>query len=625
MRWLVLRAVGIVFFVIFLGILDEAQSLIGPRGLIPLSWFIEKHQQAFPDFLQAFIRAPGLFWLNTSAGMITTMGALGLLSACALVMNLWPRVTLSICWLSLLSFVTAWGIFSGSQVDQLMLETALLCIPFAPSGMRPGLGESSPPRAIAVFMMRWLLFRVMFENGIVKLLSGEPRWLNFTAMDVLYETSPLPTVLGYHLHQMPHAFHVFEVLFTFAAELGAPLLAVFGGRQGRWIAFFTWTIFQLGIHLTNNFGWLNTASLGIGLLLIDDQMLAGIAQRFSLRRLHIAFSPAIVTPVALSVTARRTLHSALWLHFSLTIYFFVVLCRVPTDRGPLKWLQPLRTFIEPLRSSNAYTLYATLLPAHYGVEFLGSNDGGTTWRAYEYRYLPQREDRMSPFLAPRYARFEQTLQIEATRDTPSPLYKVVASHILQGDRAIIGLFKSNPFPDRPPRLLRLPGYKYKFTDYNLYRQTGRFWSKSYEGDYHPMMALNAEGQIESAETPADHIRLFAENGHAPAQNQLADMYASGNGVTRDRAKSLIWYRTAATQGFTPAQFTLGLIYAEGDGVPKDEIEAFVWFELAARAGDVEAAKNRTIASNHIGPSGIATAQTKIEALSRAIIARTKNP
>jgi len=625
MRWLVLRAVGIVFFVIFLGILDEAQSLIGPRGLIPLSWFIEKHQQAFPDFLPAFIRAPGLFWLNTSAGMITTMGALGLLSACALVMNLWPRVTLSICWLSLLSFVTAWGIFSGSQVDQLMLETALLCIPFAPSGMRPGLGESSPPRAIAVFMMRWLLFRVMFENGIVKLLSGEPRWLNFTAMDVLYETSPLPTVLGYHLHQMPHAFHVFEVLFTFAAELGAPLLAVFGGRQGRWIAFFTWTIFQLGIHLTNNFGWLNTASLGIGLLLIDDQMLAGIAQRFSLRRLHIAFSPAIVTPVALSVTARRTLHSALWLHFSLTIYFFVVLCRVPTDRGPLKWLQPLRTFIEPLRSSNAYTLYATLLPAHYGVEFLGSNDGGTTWRAYEYRYLPQREDRMSPFLAPRYARFEQTLQIEATRDTPSPLYKVVASHILQGDIAIIGLFKSNPFPDRPPRLLRLPGYKYKFTDYNLYRQTGRFWSKSYEGDYHPMMALNAEGQIESAETPADHIRLFAENGHAPAQNQLADMYASGNGVTRDRAKSLIWYRTAATQGFTPAQFTLGLIYAEGDGVPKDEIEAFVWFELAARAGDVEAAKNRTIASNHIGPSGIATAQTKIEALSRAIIARTKNP
>jgi TPR repeat protein len=140
-----------------------------------------------------------------------------------------------------------------------------------------------------------------------------------------------------------------------------------------------------------------------------------------------------------------------------------------------------------------------------------------------------------------------------------------------------------------------------------------------------MLALNAQGQIESAETPADHIRLFAENGHASAQNQLADMYANGNGVTRDRAKSLTWYRAAAFQGFTPAQFTLGLIYAEGDGVPKDEIEAFVWFELAARAGDVEAARNRTIARSHIGPIDIATAQAKIEALSRAITARTKKP
>ena len=620
-----MRAVGLVFIVIFLGILAEAQALIGPGGLIPLSWFFEKHQQAFPGFLPAFIRAPGLFWLSTSAGMITTLGALGLLSASALVLNFWPRVTLSICWLSLLSFVTAWGIFSGSQVDQLMLETALLCIPFAPSGIRPGLGERSPPRAIVVFMMRWLLFRVMFENGIVKLLSGEPRWLNFTAMDVLYETSPLPTVLGYHLHQLPHAFHVGEILFTFAAELGAPLLAVFGGRPGRWIAFCTWTIFQLGIHLTNNFGWLNTASLGLGLLLIDDQMLAGLAHRLSWRRLHAAFSPKMVTPVALSVTAHRALYCGLGLHFFLTIYFFVVLCRVPTERAPLVWLQPLRTLFEPLRSSNAYTLYATLLPAHYGVEFLGSNDGGTTWRPYEYRYLPQREDRMSPFLAPRYARFEQTLQIEATRDTPSPLYKVVASHILKGDPAIIGLFKSNPFPDRPPRLLRLPGYKYKFTDYAVYRQTGRFWSKTYEGDYHPMMALNAQGQIESAETPTDHIRLFAENGHAPAQNRLAEMYAAGDGVTRDRTKALFWYRAAASQGFTAAQFSLGLIYAEGEGVPKDEVEAYVWFELAARAGDVEAAKNRTIAGQHIGPFGIATAQTKIDALTRALPVRAKNP
>jgi hypothetical protein len=624
-RWLVLRAVGLVFVVVFAGILDEAQVLIGPRGLIPISWFLEQHRQAFPHALEAFVRAPGLFWLSSGTAMINGVGGLGLLAALALVLNVAPRLALFTCWIALLSFVTAWGLFSGSQVDQLMLETALLCLPFAPAGLRPGLGERTPPRPLAVFMLRWLLFRIMFEAGIVKLLSGEPRWWNFTAMDVLYETSPLPTILGYHLHQLPHAFHVLEILVTFAAELAAPLLAVFGGRRGRWIAFATWTVFQTGIHLTNNFGWLNTASLGVGLLLLDDQMLAALAHRLSLPRLAALFTPAVTAPSPLPRWRRAVLHGCLWLHFALTIYFFVVLCRIPTDRAPLSWLQPVRTVFEPLRSANAYTLYATLLPAHYGVEFTGSNDGGVTWRTYDYRYLPQSEDRMSPFIAPRYARFEQTLQIESTRDTPSPLYPVVATHLLQRDSAVIARFARDPFPDRPPTLIRMPGYKFNFTDSATRARNGKFWRKTYEGDYQPLMGLNARGEIETAATPFDQVRMFAEHGNAPAQDRLGFMYANGDGVARDPAAAARWYRAAATQGFTAAQFTLGLIYAEGDGVPRDEVEALVWFDLAARAGDAEAVKNRAIARQRIGPAGIAAADLRIEKILRDLAARSKRP
>jgi len=506
-----------------------------------------------------------------------------------------------------------------------MLETALLCLPFAPAGLRPGFGERSPPRPLAVFMMRWLLFRIMFEAGIVKILSGEPRWWNFTAMDVLYETSPLPTILGYHLHQFPHAFHVVEILVTFAAELAAPLLAVFGGRRGRWIAFVTWTVFQTGIHLTNNFGWLNTASIGVGLLLLDDQMLAALARRLSLPRLAARFTPVVTAPSPLPRWQHTALHGGLWFHFALTVYFFVVLCRIPIDRAPLSWLQPVRTVFAPLRSANAYTLYATLLPAHYGVEFIGSNDGGVTWRTYDYRYLPQAEDRTSPFIAPRYARFEQSLQIESTRDTPSPLYPVVATHLLQRDPAVIARFARDPFPDRPPTLLRMPGYKFNFTDSATRARTGKFWRKSYEGDYQPMMALNARGEIEIAATPTDQVRMFAEHGNAQAQNRLGFLYANGDGVARDPAAAARWYRAAAEQGFTEAQFTLGLIYAEGDGVPRDEVEALVWFDLAARAGDVEAAKNRAIARQRIGPAGIAAADLRIEKLLRDLAARSKRP
>jgi hypothetical protein len=262
-RWIVLRAVGIIYAFVFTGIISEAPALIGPHGLVPLAGFFSEWAKTHPNFIEAFLRAPSLFWLNASPGMIATLAWGGLAASIALVLNLWPRMALFVCWLFFLSFVTTWRGFSASQVDQLMLETALLCIPFAPAGLRPGLGTTSPPRPIAVFMMRWLLFRVMFESGLVKIFAGDPHWLNFTALDVLYETTPFPTILAYFDHQMPHAYHVGEIALTFAAEIAAPLMAVFAGRRGRWLAFAIWTVFQLGIQLTNNFGWLNAASAGL--------------------------------------------------------------------------------------------------------------------------------------------------------------------------------------------------------------------------------------------------------------------------------------------------------------------------------------------------------------------------
>jgi hypothetical protein len=199
-RWIVLRAVGCLYVLIFAGIIEEGQILIGPLGLTPLAGFFANLHQRFPLWFEAFIQAPSLFWMGTGPGAIALLAWSGLLAAVCLILNLWPRMALFSVWLIFLSFVSTWGLFSGSQVDQLMLETALLCIPFAPAGYRPGLGASSPPRPIAVLMMRWLLVRVMFESGVVKLVSGDPRWRDFTAMDNLYETSPFPTILGYLDH-----------------------------------------------------------------------------------------------------------------------------------------------------------------------------------------------------------------------------------------------------------------------------------------------------------------------------------------------------------------------------------------------------------------------------------------
>ncbi len=583
-RWLVLRAVGLVFVLAFAGIIDQAQVMVGPHGLIPLGTSLGELRPQYAHGWELFLRAPTVFWLGTGAGMIVLVEWVGMLAAIALVLNVWPRMTLFVCWLCLLSFVAAWGLWSGSQVDQLALETALLCIAFAPAGFRPGLGASSPPRPIALFMLRWLLFRIMFENGIVKVISGDPRWRDWTAMDLLYETSPFPTILGYLDHQLPHAYHVFEVALTYAAEFPAPLLAVLAGRRGRWWAFAIWTVFQAGIQLTNNFGWLNTAAIAMGFVLLDDQMLTAAAGKLRLRRLgEWLAAKAVRLPFPpLPRWRMAALHTALWTHFSLTLVVFGLLCGHAIEGFPTILSRPFQTFFAGFHSANAFTLFGGLLPARYGIEFEGSNDGGVTWRAYEYRYQPQDPRRICPYIAPRYARFEATLQIEATHSTPSPLYPLVATHLLQRDPAVIALFQRNPFPDRAPRIIRMPAYQLTFTNLATLRATGNYWHKELVGEYVPMMSLDAKGQGVAVSSSTDAIRLMAE------------------------------------QGSVAAQSALGMMYAQGESVPRDEVEALVWFTLAARAGDADAARNRDYAESRVGRAGVQAARQRSEAIQAAI-------
>ena len=602
-RWIVLRAVGIVYLYVFAGIIREGQALVGPRGIAPLGEFFAQLHQTFPNTLEALVRAPSLFWFGTSAGMITFLSWAGLIAAAALVLNLWPRMALFSCWLLFVAFVTTWRVFTPAQLDRLMLETALLCIPFAPAGFRPGLGVLSPPRPIAVFMVRWLLFRVMFESGLVKLTAGDPHWRNFTAMEVMYETSPFPTILGYLDHQLSHAYHVFEIVLTFVSELVAPVVAVFGGRRGRWFAFWAWLALQAGIQLTSNFGWLNTAAIGVSFLLFDDQMLIAAAERLGLRRLGRFLTAKIAGSAAPVIGAFRLygLRTVLWAHFYLTLFFFAKTCGAAVNDLPYAVTWPVHLFWE-FRSANGYYLYARFDPVRYQVEFEGSNDGGQTWRTYEYRYMPQREDRISPFIAPWFARFDATVEIEGWNPKKSSLMPAVAAHLLARDADVMGLFQRDPFPDRPPMLIRMRGYRLAFTDPATHRRTGLFWRKEPAGNYLPMLYLDESGRVvQSSLAPGDETQRsgdyaaalgFYEQqyklGNFEAGFRLAEMLMKGLGTAPDPARAFALYTELARAGEVVAEYDLGVSYEYGNGVPIDYDQAATWYRLAARHGSLPA-------------------------------------
>ena len=500
--WLLLRGVGLVYVLMFAGIILEGQALVGPGGVAPARDFMASMSKQCANPVEAFLRAPSLLWISPSAGMVAALGWLGMIAAVAVVLNLWPRVAMFAAWLLFLSFATMGDFFSATAPDPLMLEVGLLSVLLAPPGMLPGWFPKIAPRRIAIFALRWMLFRLMLEAGLSKFVFGNALWRDLTVMDLMYQTAPFPTVLGYWDFQLPHFFHVLEIALTFIAEIPVPFLMIFGGRGWRWFSFWVWLIFQAGIELTNNFGWLQVAAVALGVVLLDDAMIVEAVRWLRLRRIADFMAARVaglgVRPVP--PWARWTLRAAIAVQFAVAMFFYVVSpIRIPIERVPGFIKQPVVLLFGAWRSANAYPLFGNLKSVREVVEFSGSNDGGETWHTYEYRYLVHRVDQMSPYIAPCYPRFEAILQNNMLITTSPVLYQSVAAHLLRRDPQVVKLFRRDPFPDRPPTMVRMSTYRLFFTDARTLRATGRYWRKEYQGEFAPMMLMGENGEIISSE------------------------------------------------------------------------------------------------------------------------------
>src|SRR4029078_12200633 len=161
-----------------------------------------------------------------------------------------------LCTLLFLSCIGVLQDFSSYQSDGMLLEAGLISIFFAPRGIRPGLGAANPQSGFRLFMLRWEWFRIYFESGLVKILSGDPHWRNFTAMDDYYQNSPLPSWPGWSVQHLPHWYHAGGVVIPFAVELLVVWL-VFLPRKFRVACFAIVTALQIGIITTSNYGFLN--------------------------------------------------------------------------------------------------------------------------------------------------------------------------------------------------------------------------------------------------------------------------------------------------------------------------------------------------------------------------------
>ena len=104
------------------------------------------------------------------------------------------------------------------------------------------------------------------------------------------------------------------------------------------------------------------------------------------------------------------------------------------------------------------------------------------------------------------------------------------------------------------------------------------------------------------------LRKKAVGGDAEAQSKLAVCYAKGEGVEKDPAEAVKWYRKAAEQGNAAAQYNLGVCYYNGQGVAQDYIPAYMWISLSAGGGYEGAASGLTQLEERMTPVQVAEAK-----------------
>jgi hypothetical protein len=473
-RTAILRLLGLVYFVTFASTVRQGPALIGEHGLLPARFWLEDVARVTGSRLGAFVKLPSIFWLDASDGMLVATCVLGAALALAVMAGVTNAGVMVALWLIQLSLHSIGQVFWGYGWEIQLLETGMLAAFLCPMrGWRP---FASAPPVEAIWLMRWLVVRIMLGAGLIK-LRGDPCWRDLTCLVYHYETQPNPSPMSWLLHHMPRSVHVAGVLFNHAVELGAPFLLL-GPLTARRVAGALFVAFQAVLIVSGNLSFLNWLTIVPALACFDDAFL----MRLVPARLRPRTTDAMGAATEPSRLQVRTARAYAVLVFALSIP--VVINLASSD-------QRMNASFAPLHLVNTYGAFGTVSRIRHEVILQGTRDETldehTRWEEYELPCKPGDVSRRPCLVSPYHYRLDWQMWFAAMSSyDDEPWIAALVDKLLRGDRSVAPLFARDPFPDAhaPPLFVRAELYRYELTA----RGSSAWWSRTRVGEYMRPMA-----------------------------------------------------------------------------------------------------------------------------------------
>jgi predicted DCC family thiol-disulfide oxidoreductase YuxK len=507
-RWF-LRMLGLVYLIAFVSLWLQIDGLVGSNGMSPVSQFLPAVRNQLGT--DAYFLLPTLCWLDSSNAFLHLLCGGGVVFALLLILGIGPALSLIALFIFYLSLTIAGQVFFNFQWDVLLLETGFLSIFVAPwrlwprelmwwpssafAWLRRDKGTPATPYPVSpagLFLLKFLLFKLMVMSGVVKLTSGDDcwGWLNhsfhwsaLTALDYHYWSQPLPTVFAWWADKTPEWFKHFSVAFCLAVEIIAPFF-IWAPRRPRLVAAGLMIFLQIVIALTGNYCFFNLLTIALCLLLIDDATISRSVEGRAPASpaSHERRPPSTVTyrlsTYAAVVVIVVTLPINAWLIFS---------AFKPQSRPP-GWLAKFYEQLEVFRIVNGYGLFRVMTKDRCEIVIEGSSDG-IEWAPYEFKWKPGDVKRAPGWCAPHQPRLDWQMWFAALENPQqNPWLVGLIVRLLDGSRDVTGLLARNPFPDKPPHYIRAMFYRYRFTNNEERQQTGAWWKREELREYLPTIS-----------------------------------------------------------------------------------------------------------------------------------------
>ena len=455
------RLLAALYLVAFLVAVNQFRALLGERGLLPIPRYLRKH---------TFREAPSLFQWHYSDRFFAAVAWSGVVVSAALLagvadlLPVWGYMLLwAVPWLLYLSIVNVGQIWYSFGWESLLLETGFLATFLGPA-------HTEPP-VLTLWLLLWLLFRVEFGAGMIK-MRGDPCWRDLTCLYYHHETQPMPGPLSWHFHQLPKPLHRVEVAANHATQLVVPFV-LFAPQPAATVAAAIIIVTQCWLVMSGNFAWLNVVTITIAVSAVDGSLVWQAPD-------DLSAPPTWFSGVVIGVTALTAVLSY-W---------------------PIKNLiggtQLMNFSFNRFHLVNTYGAFGTVTRQRNEVIIEGAEDADDPeWREYEFKGKPGDPHRRPPQIAPYHLRLDWLLWFASL----SPRYgagwlPALAGRLLAGDATTLRLLRHNPFPERPPALVRARLFHYRFTTRAERRESGAWWVREPIGLVVTPCRLGADGTAE---------------------------------------------------------------------------------------------------------------------------------